>query len=78
MSDCLETVKVPQCKPAESLWERYPNTAPLFSKLEFPNMKYVLLIVTIMSLGGLTGCQPNASGNIVTSGMGGSDDNSGY
>ena len=51
----------------------YPNNTPLFSKLEIPNMKFVLVIVAIMSLGGLTGCQPNAGGNVVTSDMGGSD-----
>lgn len=40
-------------------------------------MKYVLVIVAIMSLGGLTGCQPNAGGNVVTSDAGGSDGGSG-
>lgn len=40
-------------------------------------MKFVLVIVAIMSLGGLTGCQPNAGGNVVTSDMGGSDGGSG-
>ena len=55
----------------------YPNNTPLFSKLEIPNMKFVLVIVAIMSLGGLTGCQPNAGGNVVTSDMGGSDGGSG-
>ena len=30
-----------------------------------------------MSLGGLTGCQPNSGGNVVTSDMGGSDGGSG-
>ena len=48
-----------------------------FKKLEFPNMKFVLVIVAIMSLGGLTGCQPNAGRNVVTSDMGGSDGGSG-
>ena len=55
----------------------YPNNTPLFSKLEIPNMKFVLVIVAIMSLGGLTGCQPNAGGNVFTSDMGGSDGDSG-
>ena len=55
----------------------YPNNRPLFSKLEIPNMKFVLVIVAIMSLGGLTGCQPNSGGNVVTSDMGGSDGGSG-
>ena len=42
-------------------------------------MKFVFVIVTIMSLGGLTGCQPNAGGNVVTSDMdGGSDGGTGY
>ena len=40
-------------------------------------MKFVLVIVAIMSLGGLTGCQPNSGGNVVTSDMGGSDGGSG-
>ena len=61
----------------EHLSAPYPNNAPLFSKLEIPNMKFVLVIVAIMSLGGLTGCQPNAGGNVVTSDMGGSDGGSG-
>ena len=39
-------------------------------------MKFVLVLLTIMSLGGLTGCQPNADGNVVTSDMGSSG--SGY
>ena len=51
----------------------YPNYTPLFSKLEIPNMKFVLVIVAIMSLSGLTGCQPKAGGNVVTSDMGGRD-----
>ena len=56
----------------------YPNNTPLFSKLEIPNMKFVLVIVAIMSLGGLTACQPSTSGNVVTSSdMGGSNDGSG-
>lgn len=41
-------------------------------------MKFVLVIVAIMSLGGLTACQPSTSGNVVTSSdMGGSNDGSG-
>ena len=49
------------------------------SYLELTNMKFVFVIVTIMSLGGLTGCQPNAGGNVVTSDMdGGSDGGTGY
>lgn len=62
----------------KKFWASYPNNAPLFSKLEFPNMKFVLVIVAIISLGSLTGCQPNAGGNVVTSDMGGSDDGGGY
>ena len=61
----------------EHLSAPYPNNTPLFSKLEISNMKFVLVIVAIMSLGGLTGCQPNAGGNVVTSDMGGSDGGSG-
>ena len=34
------------------------------------NMKFVLIIVAIMSLGGLTGCQPDTGRNVVTSDMG--------
>jgi hypothetical protein len=40
-------------------------------------MKFVLILVAIMSLGGLTGCQPNAGRNVVTSDMGVSDGGSG-
>ena len=61
----------------EHLSAPYRNNTPLFSKLEISNMKFVLVIVAIMSLGGLTGCQPNSGGNVVTSDMGGSDGGSG-
>jgi hypothetical protein len=46
--------------------------------LEFSKMRFVLIIVAIMSLTGVTGCQPNAGGNVVTSNMGGSDGGSRY
>jgi hypothetical protein len=58
-------------------WETYPNNTLLFSILEFPNMKYVFIIVALVSLNGLAGCQPSAGGNVVTSDMGGSDGGSG-
>jgi hypothetical protein len=42
-------------------------------------MKYVFIIVAIMSLGSLTGCQSNLDGNIATSDMDvGSDGGTGY
>ena len=41
-------------------------------------MKFVLVIVAMMSFSGLAACQPSTSGNVVTSSdMGGSDDGSG-
>ena len=40
-------------------------------------MKYVLIIVAMVSLSGLAGCQPSAGGNVVTSDMGGSDGDGG-
>ena len=41
-------------------------------------MKFILVIVAMMSFSGLAACQPGTSGNVVTSSdMGGSDDGSG-
>lgn len=48
-----------------------PEHDIIVAKLEFPNMRYVLIIVAIMSFGGLTACQPNPGGNVVTTDMGG-------
>ncbi|XDZ70829.1 hypothetical protein AB8879_00190 [Alphaproteobacteria bacterium LSUCC0744] len=42
-------------------------------------MKFVFIIVAIISLSSLTGCQSNVDGNVVTSDMdGGSDGGTGY
>ena len=42
-------------------------------------MKFVFIIAAIISLSGLTGCQSNVDGNVVTSDMDvGSDGGSGY
>ena len=41
-------------------------------------MKFILVIVAMMSFSGLAACQPSMSGNVVTSSdMGGSDGGSG-
>ena len=41
-------------------------------------MKFALIIMTIMSLSGLTGCQSHVGRTVVTSEMGGSDGGGGY